>query len=668
MLRTVHWLIPLDSQNTDLLLVTACDTRYLKYAISLIKSVDLFSPGYRFLLHVVNPDESAKEHIFHLSDLLQSTSLAVSYEDTDLSSLEEEQKRAYFASARFFLLADLLKYYENPVFWLDADSLIVNPIDLNFSDKTDAEIVLVRRDKEGNQKENLAVLTASIWAKPTKNVAIFFQRLADNIEREVQNGTIKWYVDQISFYQQMKTMEKEIKFYNLKKKYSDWDFNDTSIVWSGKGIRKEDSIRFFLLQGELSKKSNGTRIYKDLLNFLIQENSDLTKSPWMQSRIKSASAETIRPEQPKGSNVNLFLPRLDLPWKKSGVSKHHTLSPSDDVKDLRQHWKEFTSHLANAIEKASITVKVIELPAWEINRETVEASPASLSIIPHRCYLDFDDGSTPVLFYMQEYFRSVFVLDEKGWSAASSKYPFDLKTMQNATGYNAFDEYRRRLQAGELGSKFAQTPQKGLSELISGGDIPVLWNWFFLPKKKRPYIFFPLQIPHDQSIEYFSDISELSVIQALTKWAKASGNAVVLKPHPANRKAMKQFESFVDNKTVFWSEAHVYDLIEHASAVYTINSGVGFESLLHMKPVVTFGRAEYDCVTFQATTDTLDKAWDYCSNIERAELEKKYRRFIDWFLSSYAVDLSQPKTAANRLGQIVTDIILRIKKDTHNAS
>jgi len=308
-----------------------------------------------------------------------------------------------------------------------------------------------------------------------------------------------------------------------------------------------------------------------------------------------------------------------------------------------------------------MSVKIIELPAWEINRKTVEASGAKLAIIPHRCYLDFDEGTTPVMFYMQEYFRSVFVMDMKGWSAASSKYPFKLADMETENG-QSFEIYQRRLQTGVLGSKFAQTLSQSPAKLIAQGHIPFSRTWFGL-SKKRPYIFFPLQIPHDQSIRYFSDIAELPVVEALVKWAKQNNIAVVLKPHPANLKAMKQFDKFVDSQTIFWSEAHVYDLIRHATAVYTINSGVGFESLLQIKPVVTFGRVEYDCVTFQATINRLDEAWEYCCAADMTELATQYRCFINWFMGSYAVDLSQPELAIKRLDVISEDIVSYTKRD-----
>ena len=147
-------------------------------------------------------------------------------------------------------------------------------------------------------------------------------------------------------------------------------------------------------------------------------------------------------------------------------------------------------------------------------------------------------------------------------------------------------------------------------------------------------------------------------------WARERDIAVVMKPHPVNRKSMAPFEKLADGHTVFWSEAHVYDLIAHATGVYTVNSGVGFEALLHLKPVVTFGKVEYDCVSFQATPDTLDAAWDFCLHADTSVLEKRYRHFVNWFLGAYAVDMSQSAHAHARLEQLASDIVAQARAVT----
>jgi hypothetical protein len=131
---------------------------------------------------------------------------------------------------------------------------------------------------------------------------------------------------------------------------------------------------------------------------------------------------------------------------------------------------------------------------------------------------------------------------------------------------------------------------------------------------------------------------------------------VVFKPHPANPKSMAEFETLAMQAGAWWSRAHVHDLLAHARAVMTINSGVGFEAMLHVKPVVTFGRAEYDCATIAAAPAKIDDAWRGVLAADAPALEARYRRFVDWFLGGYAVDLSIQESASSQLERIADEI------------
>lgn len=653
--REVEWHIPLVITGREqIILFSACDAGYLGYAISLIRSVDLYSPGHTFVLHVVNPAPDSLDRVNKLVSSLSATRLSVSCEYIDLSSLDVEQKRAYYASARFPRLAKLLGESSVPIFSIDADSLVMNPIDLNFSDKVDAEVVIVRRDLVEGKPEHLSIATGSIWFKPVPRVVDFLSGVAEEIDKRLQERTLKWFADQVVFFRKMKEFSGGVHFYNLKTKYADWEFREQSILWAGKGGRKLYDMRFFIMQALLSDDNDRRRLANKIVANLFAKNSDLFTSEWMHGRLASAR-ETV-------TRVALYIPRLDLPWKRGATSIPVPPVLADDVIDLRLHWKAFALRLANAIERAGVPVDVIEVPGWEIDRKKIEDDCSALALVPHRCHLDFEEGSTPVLFYMQEFFRWVFVADEKGWSAASSAYPVDLKGVSASRG-DSFDVYRQRLLEGSLGSKFAQAAPRNRQQLIADDSIPSRRNVFGL-KQSRPYIFLPLQIPHDQSIRYFSDLSELEVVEAVIHWARERDIAVVMKPHPANLKSMLPFESMADGSTVFCSTAHVYDLIKYATSVYTINSGVGFEALLQIKPVVTFGRVEYDCVTFKATLDNLDQAWEYSLNANESELENRYRRFVNWFLGEYAVDMSQPDLANARLNELAAGIVTKARNFT----
>jgi hypothetical protein len=551
-----------------------------------------------------------------------------------------EQRRTYYACARFIRLNEILPDITTSILCIDADSLFVNPIDLNFSDKSQAELCIIRRDLAEQVPDFMAVANGTIWLKPTPLIKSLVANVACEISRAFMDGSANWYLDQIVMGKEINNPDYINSVFNLKKKYADWDFHDASIIWSGKGSRKLLDMRFSMLQKLLSdnpeQQGQSIQVIQDILS---DENHHLESF-----RLKLNRARTLTLPR-----VMIVLPRLDLPWKPPKDILSAPSELAEDTLNLRIYWKEFTVRLANAIERHGVKVEVIEIPGWQIEGFCSKSMTADLAIIPHRCKIDFRKSSEKVMFYMQEFFRWVFVLDEQGWGAASSVYPILLEKITHInTG--PFDDYRQQLLCGQLVSKFHQGKRMDQASLIMNRQIP-----------DAPYIFFPLQIPNDQILKYFSDVSELAVVEALVAWAKRRDVALVIKPHPANLKSMKPFKLLSDSGNVYWSDAHVYDLIEHALAVYTVNSGVGFEALLHIKPVVTFGRTEYDCVTFNANLNNLDDAYEYCCTIHAHKLETRYRRFIDWFLGNYAIDMSNPERAKIRLDAMANAIVRKIE-------
>lgn len=646
-------------QGLSTLLFTACDSGYLNYALSLIQSVECFSPNVSIVLHLINPDSTALKNVKKFVLELKEISLFVSFETTDLDQLTVEQQKAYYACARFIQIEYLLKEFGCSIFSLDADSLVVNEIDFNFSDKSDAEIVLLRRESIEDSKAHMKVATGSIWFKPTESVFTFLKAFNAVIQNAVADLTIEWFIDQVTFYKLMTEMGKQLHVYNLKSKYADWEFKKNSIVWAGKGPRKENDIRFFLLTSLLSFDESFHASAQHLWSDINRRKLSLANDVWFKSQIEKVELRNTLASTPihhtEERKYDIYIPRLDLPWKKPVDDLKSVPRISEDVLDLRLYWKKFAISLANVLESEGKKINVIELPAWLITRELIDASGASVAFVPHRCFLDFPSGRVDVYFYMQEFYRWVFVINKSGWSAASDQYPFAIEGLPSAE-HDSFLMYMDKLKNGQLNSKFSQQPSKSLFRLLKERIIPTKQIGLGLRLIPRNYIFFPLQIPTDQSIQYFSDYEELEVVRALVKWATEHKVAVVLKPHPANMKSMKVFKTFVDESNIFWSTGNLNDLIKHASAVFTINSGVGFESLLHLKPVVTFGRVEYDCVTFHATPSTLDDAWSYCQNSNVKSLKNKYSMFFNYFFNHYAIDLSHSDLAQRRLSQVVSTI------------
>ena len=70
---------------------------------------------------------------------------------------------------------------------------------------------------------------------------------------------------------------------------------------------------------------------------------------------------------------------------------------------------------------------------------------------------------------------------------------------------------------------------------------------------------------------------------------------VVVKRHPyCNSLSLERIvKELEEEKLIELSSSSIHSLIKGANVVFTVNSGVGLESLMHLKPVVISGEAEY---------------------------------------------------------------------------
>lgn len=91
-------------------------------------------------------------------------------------------------------------------------------------------------------------------------------------------------------------------------------------------------------------------------------------------------------------------------------------------------------------------------------------------------------------------------------------------------------------------------------------------------------------------------------------------------------------------------EGSIHDLIENAAGVVTVNSGVGFESLLHEKPVITFGKTDYHWVT--TTFKKPESVTNVPNVIESHNMQnkEKIREFVVYFLDHFLVNVNNKKS------------------------
>jgi hypothetical protein len=275
--------------------------------------------------------------------------------------------------------------------------------------------------------------------------------------------------------------------------------------------------------------------------------------------------------------VAILFPRLDVAFKEGHVPQQRGPIPQ-----IRMHWQNMGNMLLNHHRVKGDDVRFIEKPLWQFTPEFAASLDADIVYIPHKSTDTFPVPNKEVRYYMQTVFPWQFYIDSKGFAGGASRYPF----VPDLVGGNFYDLMCSRARMGE--SKFEQPAKKNIS----------------LP---ADFVLYLCQIPHDETIKYHSDVTVEQALEATCLATQELNIPLYVKGHPVNPTSMINLMSIATKyrHTRWIEDVNIHDIIPHARAVVVVNSGTGMETLLHKRPIVTFGRCEYDCVSNKATTDNI---------------------------------------------------------------
>lgn len=602
--------------GAPLTILAACDSAYLRYAPALLRSIDLFSPGFDFVLHVINPQHSDLAFCEALAKSVSATSVSVSYEaDEGLSGKAHQTQKAYFASCRFMVAANLLADAGCPILCIDVDSVFINPIDMIFG-QAGSDVALVRRDDNDlGRPDHLKVAAGVVVYFPTESGRLFASELARRLTQHFQTGAAAWFIDQLTIFKLMTEMQDTVRIASLKAKYADFQlYKLNSVIWSAKGDNKEFLEPFVSLQKVLCDSPYEQVQGKHVLNRAMQ------RSPDGKVNLFYAARPALRLRLPRSGTI--FVPRADLSMDESCASPP---LPVDD-QAVQRHLKtqEFVTYLANRLEIRGILVEVIELPFREITPDHVNANSGDFAIIPDMCRAHLSDLTIPAAVYGRYGLPETFTLDfNSSTPDLPSKYPESRR---------AWTAYRKRLINGKLQS------QRGLSdeEIMADGA--------------RYDIFFPLRFPGDTGAES----AQMALVESLARFAKGAGLSLVLKPHPASAKTDTYLDALADKRHVFVSRRSLHALIDSSRMFFTNDDDMGFEAMLHDKPIAAFGPSVRRPPMIAGQADDIVATWAACLE---AEGKVDCSGFFEWFCEIAAIDLSRPSSRDASLDRYTETLI-----------
>jgi tetratricopeptide (TPR) repeat protein len=112
-----------------------------------------------------------------------------------------------------------------------------------------------------------------------------------------------------------------------------------------------------------------------------------------------------------------------------------------------------------------------------------------------------------------------------------------------------------------------------------------------LPSK---YVFVAMQIPTDV-VARLAWLDGIALLQGVVDFYSGSDTKIVVKRHPycGSMSVQRTLKEFSERGDVILTNNSIHDVISGAQAVFVVNSGVGLEALMHLKPVIVSGQCDY---------------------------------------------------------------------------
>ena len=103
-----------------------------------------------------------------------------------------------------------------------------------------------------NHPDHMKIAAGIVWYKGTEKSKQFARAVAANIKKLPD----KWFVDQIALLLAFREYEGCINFFSFSHLHMDWEFNDGSYMWTGKGPRKYNNPIYLGKKQKYDNRSN----------------------------------------------------------------------------------------------------------------------------------------------------------------------------------------------------------------------------------------------------------------------------------------------------------------------------------------------------------------------------------------------------------------------------
>ncbi|MBU8540172.1 capsular polysaccharide export protein, LipB/KpsS family [Falsiroseomonas tokyonensis] len=221
-------------------------------------------------------------------------------------------------------------------------------------------------------------------------------------------------------------------------------------------------------------------------------------------------------------------------------------------------------------------------------------------------------------------------IDRDGYGGSSEIFGFEPRRLEEVQPAEA-EAFHAALAADYAGRRKSKYPQDEKAAVPAPG-----------------FILVPLQLRADAVIAHklFSQPYVEGMAQAIASLA-AAGHRVVVKRHPlCDDKAVGQMLAELP-PGVEVSKASVHSLLPACRGVAVLNSGVGFEALIYLRPVLAMGKAEY-AVASRNLADPAEAGAAMEEAIAGFDA-LRVKRFLTLAVGQFQADLRDPLTVQRQV-------------------
>jgi capsular polysaccharide export protein len=283
----------------------------------------------------------------------------------------------------------------------------------------------------------------------------------------------------------------------------------------------------------------------------------------------------------------------------------------------------------------------------------------------------------PVLFGENGYFPDTLQLDPAGVNQASSATEF-----VRARRYIGYTPPAVTVDSGD--DEVCVQPVKPSVWSRLGPELrrlltPAAWAWLRpaprarlperLPPDLPPYVFVPLQVSKDTQLKQYSPLVGNDFGLLLDRLSTALKQLrpdwrIVVKPHPAeHHRVQVGYRAWLRRwpNVVFATAPGSIELIQGAQAVVTVNSTVGFEGIVHKKPVVTLGGNFYCFAPLVNPVERLDDLPAVLQTaLEQPQDVAARQQFLDYVRYEFLIDCGYRRITPRQMAHLAAAIEQRV--------